>query len=345
MRDPTRRSAAGCAVLCTVATAWSGARGAEVTVQNDSITDGTSATICPCFVAGEQAAVWFTSPCDGAIVAVQVFWRSLLANQPDMIEDEITIRNPGTFPNPGTILETLAAPVLTDGVLNEFRFHDENQTIPLNVPVTSGQQFAVAFKFFNANAGTQGPSLVFDSDGATPGRNAIFAIPDGWLSNQAVGVTGDWFIRVVIDCIDTGACCFSDSTCAVGLTAGACASMSGVYLGGGSTCAGSPCLALPAACCIPATGGCVTLNQSDCANQVGGSWQGPGTTCPDACAAPPGCAADLDSDGDTDVLDFGIFSSNFGQSVPPNTGGDFDGDGVVTVLDFADFAADFGCTP
>ena len=60
---------------------------------------------------------------------------------------------------------------------------------------------------------------------------------------------------------------------------------------------------------------------------------------------PSGCIGDLDNDGDTDVLDFGVFAANFGSAVPPGTLGDFDNDGFVTVLDFGAFTADFGCQP
>ena len=140
-------------VALALAAAAGAASGAETTVQNDSVTDGASATICPCFGAGEHAAVWLTSPCNGAIVAIQVFWRSPLANSPDIIEDSILIRNPGNYPTPGTVLETLQAPVLTDGVLNEYRFLDENLTIPINVPVTAGQEFVIDFVFFNNSKG------------------------------------------------------------------------------------------------------------------------------------------------------------------------------------------------
>ena len=55
------------------------------------------------------------------------------------------------------------------------------------------------------------------------------------------------------------------------------------------------------------------------------------------------CAADLDGDGDTDVLDFGIFTSQFGTPVPVGTGADFNSDAVVDVLDFSLFVADCGC--
>jgi hypothetical protein len=272
---------------------------------------------------------------------------------------------------------------MTDGVLNEFRYFDENQTIPINIPVTAGQTFVVDFVFFNDNANTSGPSVVRDS-GATVGANAIFAQGLGWRTNQQLGVNGDWFIRAIVDCDPTGACCtdgvcsiaaseaacvlaggtflgagtdctgnpcpsvtggccYQDVSCQEDLSQTDCETMSGVYLGDGTTCAGSPCTALPAACCIPGTGGCVTLNESDCTTQVGGNWQGPGAMCPSACTAPPMCPKDLDGDDDVDVFDFAILGLNFGGTVPPNTGGDYDGDGDVDVFDFAAFAASFGC--
>ena len=59
---------------------------------------------------------------------------------------------------------------------------------------------------------------------------------------------------------------------------------------------------------------------------------------------PPGCAADLDGDGDTDVLDFSVFAANFGTDVPPGTSGDFDNSGLVDIFDFAIFASDLGCS-
>ena len=60
--------------------------------------------------------------------------------------------------------------------------------------------------------------------------------------------------------------------------------------------------------------------------------------------APPACPGDIDGDGDTDVFDFAILASNFGQSfIVPFTNGDINGDGTVNVLDFGTFAGNFGC--
>ena len=56
------------------------------------------------------------------------------------------------------------------------------------------------------------------------------------------------------------------------------------------------------------------------------------------------CIGDFDGDGDTDVLDFGVFAGNFGTSGhAPFTNGDLDGDGDIDVFDFGIFAGDFGC--
>jgi hypothetical protein len=61
-------------------------------------------------------------------------------------------------------------------------------------------------------------------------------------------------------------------------------------------------------------------------------------------APTPGpCVGDLDGDDDTDVFDFAVFASGFGDAVEPGTGGDLDADGDIDVFDFAAWSADFGC--
>ena len=57
----------------------------------------------------------------------------------------------------------------------------------------------------------------------------------------------------------------------------------------------------------------------------------------------PVCVGDLDGNRRTDVFDFAMFASFFGQSVPTGTSGDLDLDGDVDVFDFGIFAGDFGC--
>jgi hypothetical protein len=58
---------------------------------------------------------------------------------------------------------------------------------------------------------------------------------------------------------------------------------------------------------------------------------------------PPVCVGDITGDGFTDVFDFGVLLSNFGDPVAPGTLGDLSGDGSVDVFDFAILAGDFGC--
>jgi len=192
----------------------------EVTLQNDSLTDNSTGTIQAGFVPGEKAAAWLTTPCDGNIVAAQVFWRSLFGNTGETIQSSIDIYRSGTFPVPGALAQEIAGPVLTDGVLNEYRYLDENNTVPLLVPVVQDETFIVALTFAEAPDPTEGPSVVDDDDGIEPNRNAIYASIGGgqfmWFSNTTLGVTGDWVIRAVVDCAsgvneaDVGVTIFAD---------------------------------------------------------------------------------------------------------------------------------------
>ena len=173
----------------------------EQTVQNDSLTDFGTAVIVTGFVAGEKAAVWLESPCDGVLVATQVFWRSQSGSSGETIHSAIEIYDEGTFPNPGGLLEVIGGPVLNDGVLNEYRFLDENNTVPLQVPVTQGRDFVLALVFDTAPPGGTGPSVVRDANGIVASRNTIFATPPGaWFPSEALGLSGDFVIRGVVDC-------------------------------------------------------------------------------------------------------------------------------------------------
>ncbi|HVJ61677.1 MAG TPA: DUF11 domain-containing protein [Tahibacter sp.] len=188
-------------LLCAVL--FCGSAGAvEQTLQNDSITSSSNAAIVYGFVAGEAAASWLTSPCTGDIRAVQIFWRSPNADQPTSIQDTIEVRRAGTFPNPGTLVTTIGGPVLTDGVFNEYRYLDENNTIPLIVPVTQGETIVVSFTFAEPpDPGTA--SLLRDTNGNQTGKNALLADIGGtfvWFNSSTLGVQGDWAIRAVVDC-------------------------------------------------------------------------------------------------------------------------------------------------
>lgn len=189
-------------LLCTSCFAG-GALAAEVTVQNDSLSNFGTAVIVGGFAQGEKAASWLTSPCNGNIRAIQIFWRSPAGTTGNTIHFGIDIHRAGTFPNPGALAQEIGGPVLSDNALNEFRFLDENNTVPLIVPVTSGETFVVALEMASS-IGASDPSVVRDTDGNTPGRNALLAqLGPGnfvWFNSADLLVQGDWVIRAVVDC-------------------------------------------------------------------------------------------------------------------------------------------------
>lgn len=179
------------------------AQAAEQTLQNDSLVDASTAVVVTGFLAGGGAASWLTTPCTGNIRAVQVFWRSQTGIGAQVIHEAVNVYRSGTFPTPGALAASIGGPVLTDGVLNEWRFLDENNVIPLFVPVTQGETVVVAILFDSAPPGPAGPSVVRDTNGIVPQRNAIFSnfgLGFVWRSSESLGVTGDWVIRAVVDC-------------------------------------------------------------------------------------------------------------------------------------------------
>ncbi len=308
------------------------ARADEVEVRIDGLEEGEEATICPCFAAGEEAAVWLTSPCDGNIVALQIFWRSFLGGANPSIEDSIRVYNGGTFPNPGSLKEELLAPALLDGGLNEFRYEDENQTIPISIPVSAGEEFVVSLKFFN-DSSTFNPSILFDSDGVTPNKNAVKVNGNTWRSNEFLGVSGDWIIRVIVDCQggQIGSACFADGSCMDGLTEDEAITLGGIWSGPGSTCADSPCIG---ACSI--NDNCVQFDKATC-DLVGGEWFGPGST---DCTS--SCPADLTMDGELDFFDVSAFLMALANE---ESVADFSGDGEYDFFDVSAFLMAFsgGC--
>jgi len=61
-------------------------------------------------------------------------------------------------------------------------------------------------------------------------------------------------------------------------------------------------------------------------------------------AAPPACSGDVNGDGFTNVADFNILASNYGDGPGlARIDGDLTGDGFVNVADFNVLASDFGC--
>jgi hypothetical protein len=75
---------------------------------------------------------------------------------------------------------------------------------------------------------------------------------------------------------DSGSCCYPDGTC-LQVTESACAALSGVYSGDGTSCELDPC-PQPGACCISGEDTCAFVLPADCA-ALGGTYRGAGTTC------------------------------------------------------------------
>lgn len=305
------------------------ALGEEVTVQNDSLVGGAQGSIIAGFVEGEQAAAWLTSPCDGNIVAVQVFWRSYFGGEPPTLGQAIYILSSGAFPNPGPLKQNgvapyqdavLEGPVLNDGVLNEFRYIDEQQTIPLNVPVQAGETFIVSYQFFD-DVPALGPSVIVDTNGCQNGRNAVLAVGQGWINPCALGMSGDFVIRAVVDCQEpTGACCTPQGTCLDNMSAGDCTG-AGFTFFVGQSCVNVTCPEPTGACCN-GTGGCLDgQTQAFCETVLAGIYAGNGTSCASdvcalgACCLPDGsCLANIA----LQCADLGGVYQGVGTSCTPN---------------------------
>ena len=277
--------------------------GEEVTVQNDDFESG-EVVIVGDFIAGEEAAAWLTSPCDGAIVAVQVAWLEGTPGHGQSLEEAIWIREEGSFPSPGAVLAQLVGPVMTPGYINEFRYLDQAQTIAINVPVTAGQVFQVALEFANGtNVGGGGPSVVRDWDGCQSSKNGIFAIPGGWIDWCTITPLqppkGDFVIRAVIDCGEpTGACCDAYGLCTNEVEEGDCQGVGETFFEG-QTCGEVTCPEPTGACCN-GTGGCLNgLTQDYCENTLSWIYAGHSTFCEDdicklgACCMPDGSCQEV----------------------------------------------------
>lgn len=284
-------SALACIVLpfiCSIAGAE------EVVVKNDSVANGVDAVILGGFATGEQSAVWLTSPCDGTLVAVQIFWLSRDPGAQPVIHQNISIRQAGAFPTPGAVLQQLEAPALTPGLLNEFRFGDGGA--PIDIPVVIGQTFVVSLQYAEPTDLDSG-TVVRDIDGCQSGRNALF---DGQWRDFCSLLLGDLAIRAVVDCGDpAGACCLPSGQCTPGLTAAACTGGSGDYQGDGVSCESVSCPEPTAACCSGSEG-CLDLTAGECFT-TGGLTAGAGTDCDSyecnvlgaCCFLDGGCAPDV----------------------------------------------------
>ncbi|HET6463174.1 MAG TPA: FlgD immunoglobulin-like domain containing protein [Candidatus Krumholzibacteria bacterium] len=182
------------ALLClapSLAPLQANAQCAETQFQNYT---GGGQVVCPCFVANEQAGAVFTLPANVypiEILKVGIGWGSQFGGSGQTLGEAINIYGAG-LPNPGAPIFQLIGPQLTDGVINEFNLGP----LPGEIVIPSGS-FMVALEFNSDNAGDPfAASVVHDGNGCQGGKNTVFAIPGGWQSACALGVTGDWVIYV-----------------------------------------------------------------------------------------------------------------------------------------------------
>jgi hypothetical protein len=164
---------------------------------------GAGQVVCPCFIAGEQAAVVLDAPPAHyplEITRIGIGWGSVFNGNPAQIEQAIHVYA-GTIPSPGAPVFTLPGPQLTDGFINVYNI----EPLPGEVNVTSGP-FMVALEFLNDSAGNSfASSVVHDGNGCQGGENAVLVQPGGWFDACVLGVTGDWVMYVVYKpCTVTG---------------------------------------------------------------------------------------------------------------------------------------------
>lgn len=163
---------------------------------------GAGTTVCPCFVTGEQAGAVLVAPSEHypiEILRVGICWASISGGAPQSLEQAIHVYAAG-LPNPGTPIASLEGPVLTDGYINEF----DLEPLLGEIIIDSGA-FTVTLEFLNSNAGDPyAPSMVHDGNGCQAGKNVVFAIPGGWYSACALGVTGDWVVYAIYRQVNCG---------------------------------------------------------------------------------------------------------------------------------------------
>ncbi len=284
----------------------------QVTVKNDGLPDnlsGWSGTLglLGAFNFNEEQNVFLTAPCDGRIVAIDILWGSMNGFAGTTVEqvlglyevgacDPITgdlnrSTTPLTQPGFGDVV--LIGPALTASpnvaTPNRFQFLDENSTIAMNVPVTSGQQFAVRFVWGDdycndfCSPGCQqcltysGPFIPHDAMGCDDCKNNVFGPPFG-KDTCFLGSSGNIVIRAIVECDSgDGACCLPDGSCAE-MSNTVCESLQGVFQGVGTTCATTNCVVPTGACCV--AGVCTDgLDKQFCEVLAEGTWLGPNTVC------------------------------------------------------------------
>jgi Dockerin type I domain len=208
-RFPAGWAVALVVALGGVSSARAGSCPGEQVLMNDDCDPGCTIAVCPCFVFGEIVAAQFEVPAEWypiEILRVRIDWRSFFGGAQAVLGETIIVYNGDTFPNPGQEIFAIEGPQLIDGGLNEF----DIEALPGEVIVNSGK-FTIGLEIGEDNANDPfAPSVGSDDSGCQPGKNMVFVQPGGgaspgWHDACSLGVSGDWLIRVVVRCVDSGA--------------------------------------------------------------------------------------------------------------------------------------------
>ena len=193
---------------------------------------------------------------------------------------------------------------------------------------------------------------IIDSPSLSDDGRTIVASAAGWKPSQP-GSLPPMACRIVLP--GPGACCIGGG-CVDDLDPIVCSSFCGVFVSDEQTCATLACESFGACvfqCSQNAAApcpdgiaavfpGCVALAEADC-DAAGGLFVGGDCNCRESFDP---CPTDVNGDGATNITDFNVLASNFGQGNPDCRTpweGDLTCDGVVDISDFNILAGDFGC--
>lgn len=322
----------------------------EIIVSQDSVVVNTSGfIIINNFRAGDHAGARLIMPCNGRIKGVQVGWFGSAGVFQQSTETAIRFfSDSANFPVPGTLLATVGLPVMESDpafapTINEFRFLDPAQTIPINIPVVSGQGITVTLEFAtDTDVFDGGPNVVSDFDGCTAfGSVLFFVVAQSWFDGCLFITGGDLVFRLIVECDVEGACCFDDGSCQLLLNS-ICGDQGGIFQGADTDCLTANCPQPIGACCFPDTGECLDLVQSGCVTATG-VWLGPDSSC-SSIICPQPCPWDFDDSGGVGVADLLDILTNWGPCLPPCIG-DVDGNSLVNVSDLLALLTNWGSCP
>lgn len=193
---------------------------------------------------------------------------------------------------------------------------------------------------------------IIDSPSLSDDGRTIVATTTGWEPGLTY-INPSMACRIVLP--GPGACCIGGG-CVDDLDPIVCSTFCGVFVSDEQTCATLACESFgacvfqcsqnAAAPCPDGVAavfpGCAVLAEADC-DAAGGLFVGGDCNCRESFDP---CPTDVNGDGATNITDFNVLASNFGQGNPDCRTpweGDLTCDGVVDISDFNILAGAFGC--